>query len=89
MEKLYVLYDPKCQLCCRLKDWLLEQQAWIGLRLVPPARQRRAGCFLNSKRWPDRMTWPLISDEGAVYLNDRAWIMFSTRSDEYRDWAPV
>jgi len=23
MEKLYVLYDPKCELCERLKDWLL------------------------------------------------------------------
>ena len=31
MEKLYVLYDPKCELCERLKDWLLIQHSWLGL----------------------------------------------------------
>ena len=35
MEKLYVLYDPKCELCERLKDWLLVQRTWLGLCMVP------------------------------------------------------
>ena len=29
----------------------------------------------------------VISDEGAVYLNDRAWIMVLYAMVEYRDWA--
>ena len=29
----------------------------------------------------------VISDEGAVYLNDRAWIMVLYALEEYRDWA--
>jgi len=29
----------------------------------------------------------VISDEGAVYLNDSAWIMVLYALEEYRDWA--
>ena len=29
----------------------------------------------------------VISDEGAVYLNDRAWIMVMYAMVEYREWA--
>ena len=29
----------------------------------------------------------MISDEGAVYLNDRAWIMVMYAMVEYREWA--
>jgi predicted DCC family thiol-disulfide oxidoreductase YuxK len=87
MEKLYVLYDPKCQLCCRLKDWLLEQQAWIGLRLVPAGSPTARRMFPELEKMAGQNDLAVISDEGAVYLNDRAWIMVLYALDEYRDWA--
>ena len=34
MEKLYVLYDPRCELCRRLKDRLLAQPSWLGLCMI-------------------------------------------------------
>ncbi len=40
MEKLYVLYDPKCELCERLKDWLLVQRTWLGLSMVPAGSEK-------------------------------------------------
>ena len=87
MQKLYVLYDPKCELCCRLKNWILVQRSWIGLALVEQARRRRSGCFRNSRRIATKEDLAVISDEGAVYLNDRAWIMVLYAMVEYRDWA--
>jgi len=40
MTKLYVLYDPKCELCCRLKNWILVQRTWIGIALVPAGSEK-------------------------------------------------
>ena len=40
MEKLYVLYDPKCELCCRLKNWILVQRSWIGVAVVEQGSEK-------------------------------------------------
>ena len=45
MQKLYVLYDPKCEICRRLKDWILVQRAWIGLALVPQGSEKAKRLF--------------------------------------------
>lgn len=87
MEKLYVLYDPQCELCCRLKDWLLVQRSWIGLRLVPAGSQTARRMFPELEKMASRNDLAVISDDGSVYLNDRAWIMVLYALEEYRDWA--
>ncbi|HEX3091204.1 MAG TPA: DCC1-like thiol-disulfide oxidoreductase family protein [Candidatus Angelobacter sp.] len=87
MEKLYVLYDPKCELCERLKDWLLVQRTWLGLCMVP------AGCEKAQKMFPELETIAtcndlvVVSDDGQVYLNNSAWIMALYALEEYREWA--
>ena len=50
MEKLYVLYDPKCELCCRLKDWILVQRSWIGLALVAQGSEKAKRLFPELER---------------------------------------
>jgi predicted DCC family thiol-disulfide oxidoreductase YuxK len=87
MEKLYVLYDPKCELCCRLKDWLLAQRCWIGLKLIPAGTPTARRMFPELERIAGQNDLAVISDDGAVYLNDRAWIMVLYALEEYRDWA--
>jgi len=87
MQKLYVLYDPKCELCCRLKDWLQAQRSWIGLVVVPAGSQSARKMFPELERIASQSDLAVISDEGAVYLNDRAWIMVLYALEEYRDWA--
>ncbi len=84
MEKIYVLYDPKCELCCRLKDWILVQRSWIGIAVMAAGSDRAKR--LVSRTRPDRFQGDLvvINDEGAVYLNDRAWIMVLYAMVEYR-----
>jgi len=87
MEKLYVLYDPKCELCCRLKNWILVQRTWIGLAVVAAGSEKAKRLFPELERIATKNDLAVISDEGAVYLNDRAWIMVLYAMVEYRDWA--
>ncbi len=87
MHKLYVLYDPKCELCCRLKGWLLEQNSWIALDLIAAGSESARRMFPQLEQIAGQNDLAVISDEGAVYLNDRAWIMVLYALDEYRDWA--
>ena len=87
MQKLYVLYDPKCQLCCRLKDWILIQRSWIGIALVEAGSEKAKRLFPELEQIACKDDLAVISDEGAVYLNDRAWIMVLFAMVEYRDWA--
>ncbi len=87
MQKLYVLYDPKCELCCRLKDWLLGQRSWIGLQVIPAGSETARRMFPQLEQIAGQNDLAVISDEGAVYLNDRAWIMVLYALEEYRDWA--
>jgi predicted DCC family thiol-disulfide oxidoreductase YuxK len=87
MEKLYVLYDPKCELCERLKDWLLIQRSWLGLCVVPAGSEQARKLFPELEKVASVNDLVVISDDGQVFLNDRAWIMTLFALDEYREWA--
>ncbi len=87
METLYVLYDPKCELCERLKDWLLIQRSWLGLCMVPAGSEKARRMFPELEKIASANDLIVISDEGQVYLNNNAWIMALYALDEYRDWA--
>jgi predicted DCC family thiol-disulfide oxidoreductase YuxK len=86
MQKLYVLYDPKCELCCRLKNWILVQRSWIGLAVVEAGSAKAKRLFPELEQVASENDLAVISDEGAVYLNDRAWIMVLYAMVEYREW---
>jgi predicted DCC family thiol-disulfide oxidoreductase YuxK len=87
MEKLYVLYDPKCALCCRLKNWILVQRSWIGLAVIEAGSEKARRLFPELEEIAGKDDLAVVSDEGAVYLNDRAWIMVLYAMVEYCDWA--
>lgn len=87
MQKLYVLYDPKCELCCRLKNWILVQSSWIGIAVVEQGSEKAKRLFPDLDQIAGKEDLAVISDEGAVYLNNNAWIMVLFAMVEYRDWA--
>jgi predicted DCC family thiol-disulfide oxidoreductase YuxK len=91
MEKLYVLYDPKCEICRRLKDWILVQRSWIGIAVLEAGSEKAKRLFpeLEQIATQDDLAVILVqdNDEGAVYLNDHAWIMVLYAMVEYREWA--
>src|SRR5215472_1653432 len=87
MEKLYVLYDPKCELCERLKDWLLIQRSWLGLSMVPAGSDRARKLFPDLDQVATCNDLVVVSNEGEVFLNNSAWIMVLYALEDYRDWA--
>ena len=87
MEKLYVLYDPNCEICCRLKNWILVQRSWIGIAVLEAGSEKAQRLFPELERMAGKDDLVVISDEGAVYLNDHAWIMVLYAMVDYRDWA--
>ena len=71
----------------RLKDWILVQRSWIGIAVMVADCDRAKRLFPELDQIAPRMTWSSSTTEGAVYLNDRAWIMVLYAMVEYRDWA--
>ena len=87
MKTLYVLFDPKCALCERLKDWLLVQRSWLGLCLVPAGSEKARRMFPALEQIVSANDLVVVSDEGQVYLNNNAWIMALYALVEYKEWA--
>lgn len=87
MQKLYVLYDPKCEICRRLKDWILVQRSWIGIAVLEAGSEKAGRLFPELEQIATSEDLVVISDEGSVYLNDRAWIMVLYAMVEYCEWA--
>jgi predicted DCC family thiol-disulfide oxidoreductase YuxK len=87
VEKLYVLYDAKCELCQRLKNWLLTQRAWIEIRLIAASSDEANHLFPTLRQIASVNDLVVIGDGGQVYLNNNAWIMALYALEEYRDWA--
>ena len=87
MTKLYVLHDARCELCCRLKNWILGQRSWIGLEVLEQGSEKAKRLFPELDKIATKDDLAVVSDQGAVYLNERAWIMVFYALVEYRDWA--
>ncbi len=84
MQKLYVLYDGRCELCRRLKDWLLRQEQWLELKMVAAGSAEARQLLPGLERIAAAEDLAVVSDEGEVYLNNRAWIMCLYAMREYR-----
>src|SRR5260370_3746154 len=84
MRRLFVLYDADCGLCRRLASWLATEPALIPL--LPLAAQSAEAARLFPGHAPGAEL-AVVSDQGAVWLGDHAWIMCLYALRNYRDWA--
>src|SRR6478609_129416 len=88
METLYVLYDARCGLCSLARRWLVQQAPLIRLSFIPAGSVLAGRLFPGVSRPGDPIEeLVVVSDEGAVYRNDSAWIMCLFALEEYRGWA--
>jgi predicted DCC family thiol-disulfide oxidoreductase YuxK len=87
MHCLYVLYDARCELCSRLKQWLENEESWLELKLLPAGSEQARNLFPALEEIASAEDLVAISDEGEVYLNNSAWIMCLYALVRYRDWA--
>lgn len=73
MTRLIVFYDPRCGLCCAVRDWIGRQP-----QLMP------VEC--RSKR-EDMDELVVVADSGEMWAGDTAWLMVLWALAEYRDWS--
>ena len=85
MKYLTVIYDPGCGLCSRIATWLVAQPKLLGLRTAPSGALARVYPELAACGLCDELV--VVSDEGAVYLGDHAWLMCLYALKRYRHWA--
>jgi predicted DCC family thiol-disulfide oxidoreductase YuxK len=87
MQRLYILYDPRCGLCSWARRWLARQPAYLDLTFVPAGSERALQLFPGLTRPGEVEELVVVSDDGAVYRDSRAWIMCLYALEEYREWA--
>jgi len=90
VKRLYVLYDEECALCEACRHWLIRQEAFIELYFLPYQSPEVAQRFPGLKEWngidlSEKLV--VVSDEGAVYQGQYAWIMCLYALQDYREWA--
>jgi len=87
MSRLTVLYDPKCGLCCRVKDWASNQPQYVEMEFVPANSEDAWYHYpqLNHARTLTELT--VISERGAVYFGAKAWLMCLWALGNYRAWS--
>jgi predicted DCC family thiol-disulfide oxidoreductase YuxK len=87
MRRLYILYDARCGLCSWARRWLARQPAYLDLTFIPAASEQAIRLFPGLSRPGQVEELVVISDDGAVYRDGRAWIMCLYALEDYREWA--
>jgi predicted DCC family thiol-disulfide oxidoreductase YuxK len=85
MKHLTLIYDPDCGLCSRIATWLMAEPKLVGLRTAPSSSLAQVYPDLSARGLRDELI--VVSDEGAVYLGDHAWLMCLYALKRYRHWA--
>ena len=87
MQRLYIFYDGECGLCRRCREWLANQPAYLELIFHPfQSDEARRVCPGLPRFQPDEQLI-VLSDEGAVYAGEAAWLMCLYALREYRGWS--
>ena len=83
MKRLFVVYDPTCGLCSQIKGWLTRQPAYVPLSFV--ASSSAEARQLIPQLPPGELA--IVSDEGEIWIGNRAWVLCLWALREYRTWA--
>jgi predicted DCC family thiol-disulfide oxidoreductase YuxK len=82
MTRLYVLYDSRCLLCRRIRDWLRGQPSYFPVVLL-------AGGSVQARRlFPSVAAGELtvIAADGRLWKGDHAWAVVLFALKRYRAW---
>jgi predicted DCC family thiol-disulfide oxidoreductase YuxK len=87
MQRLFILYDARCGLCSWARRWLARQPAYLEMTFVPAGSEMALRLFPGLRHGDQVEELVVISDDGAVYRDSRAWIMCLYALEDYREWA--
>ena len=84
IEKLTVLYDPRCAVCRHASQWLKRQVQVVRLELLPAGSYEALQKFpkINHEATFDDVH--AIDNHGGVYIGSKAWLMILWCLDTYR-----
>lgn len=87
MLTLTVLYDARCDLCCRIRAWLQSRPKYVELAFIAANSDaaRRRFPQLNHQATLTELT--IVSNRGEVYRGAKAWLMCLWALKEYRAWS--
>jgi predicted DCC family thiol-disulfide oxidoreductase YuxK len=84
MERLTVLYDPTCQLCCKAAFWLASQAQYVPLTFCAAGSPAAYTSFPGIDHEATRNQLTVIGDGGEVYYDERGWLMTLWALKKYR-----
>lgn len=87
MKKLVILYDAHCRFCCRCRDWLERQPAFLELVFVPAHSPEAHARFPGIEQYESSNELVVIGDDGAVYQGPSAFIMCLYALRDFREWS--
>ena len=94
MRELTVLYDARCGLCRRFKDWLAAQRpapdgygGLVRLRFVAAGSAHARALYPTLDHAATLRDVTVVADDGAVYVGDRAWIACLWATGDHRHTA--
>ena len=87
IEKLYILYDSRCGLCSRVREWMLEQPVHVPLDFVAAGSDRARRLFPELAHDDAPAELIVVTSDGEVYENDAAWIVCLWALRELRPWS--
>lgn len=70
-----VLYDERCPLCRRLKDWLGRQPTLLPVEVLAAASVEARRRFPELDHARTRRVLTVVTSDGAVYEEERAWLV--------------
>lgn len=85
IRSLLVLYDERCALCVRCRDWLVRQPSYVPLGFMPcgsPEAHERYGAV----PWLGEEL-VVVSDEGDVWIGPSAFLLALWSLVEWREWS--
>lgn len=87
MDRLTVLYDARCELCCAARDWLSKQETHVPIELVAAGSEEARSRFpeLDHHDTCGRLT--AVGDDGSVFHDDKAWLVSLWATRRYMHWA--
>ena len=84
---LTVLYDERCELCRRLRDWLSRQPRLTHIEFVAAASEVARARFPELDHERSTRILTVVASDGRVYEEDRAWLVCSWALPPWRPLA--
>jgi predicted DCC family thiol-disulfide oxidoreductase YuxK len=87
MFTLTVLYDERCDLCCRIREWMQAQPQYVALEFIAAASDEAQARYPQLDHERSLRELHVVTSYGEVYRDAKAWLMCLWALREYRAWS--